>query len=148
MPRILCADESCRRCTCTVFNVTELANTVVTYEVSSSFTGVVGFSVSPEGPFMPTVEIAIPLDANGSGTSATFALKALDIGHTLVNACSDAPALGCILNPRDVAVMGISSIEYNVINSPLDPTPARAAGCVFTPNGSRKPTPSIGARSA
>ena len=126
--RILCADEIVSALYLTVFNVTELANTVVTYEVSSSFTGVVGFSVSPEGPFMPTVEIAIPLDASGSGTSATFALKALDIGHTLVNACADAPALGCILNPREVAVMGISSVEYNVIDSPLDPNPGPGGG--------------------
>lgn len=131
--RILCADEIVASLFLTVFNMKDLANTIVTYEVSSSVAGVVGFSTSPEGPFTATVEIAVPLDATGSGTSATFALKALDIGHTVINACSDAPGLGCILNPREVGVMGISNIEFTVIDSPLDSNPGPGGGLRIYP---------------
>ena len=133
-PRVLCGDDIVSGLYLTVFNMKDLANTVVTYEVSSSTTGVVGFSSSPEGPFTPTLEVLVPLDANGNGTSDHFALKALEVGHTVVTACSDAPGLGCILNPRATVVMGLTEIEFSAVDSPLDDNPGPGGGLRIYPD--------------
>ncbi len=96
-------------------------NSTVSFDVFQSTSGIVGFAFTVDGPFLDELTVFVDLDANGNGVSDPFLMKALMPGETVVDACS--PQVGCIGNPLDVTVVEVISVEFEALDSPLDPNP-------------------------
>jgi hypothetical protein len=109
-----------------VVNSPSVANQIVTYTVFAEPAGILGFSWSPEGPFTDSLEVQVPVDATGNGESPFFFVRAMTSGTARLTACS-AP-LGCVLNPYDVQVAGIDSVQLLPLDSPLDANPNPGGG--------------------
>jgi hypothetical protein len=102
-------------------------NTTQIFKVTQTAAGILGFSNDKAGPFTPTLEIAVPLDASGNGESAPFWLKGVGLGQTVVSICSEE--LGrCVWNQASAIVVKVDSVEWEVIDSPLDDNPPSAGG--------------------
>jgi hypothetical protein len=78
-------------------NSTEIFTTVQTNP------GVVGFSATPAGPFVESLQFPITMDGSGSGLSSPYYVKGLMIGFTTHHDTS----------PHTIAY---ETIDYNVIN--------------------------------
>jgi hypothetical protein len=139
-PKSLCTDDLFGL-SITVGNHTELANSVVTYHVYSAEPQVVIFGTSTQGLFGESIDVPVALDGTGSGQSSTFIVKGYLPGFTTVEGCSEAPTLGCLGNPREVSVTGITSVEFMEMDSPLDPNPGPGGGVRIYPE---KQTPNDG----
>jgi hypothetical protein len=132
-PKALCTDDLFGL-SITVGNHTELANSVVSYHVYSAEPGVVVFSTSTQGFFDDGLDVQVALDNTGSGKSSTFIVKGYVPGFTTVEGCSEVPTLGCLGNPREVSVTGITSVEFIAKDSPLDANPGPGGGLRIYPD--------------
>jgi hypothetical protein len=109
-----------------VVNSPSVANQVVTYTVFAEPAGIFGFSWSSEGPFTESLEVQVPVDATGNGESPFFYVRAMTSGSARLTACSSA--LGCVLNPYDLRVTAIDSVQLIPLNSSLDNNPNPGGG--------------------
>lgn len=112
-------------------NVKDLAGVLVIVTVFATLPGVVQFSLSPNGPFTDTLEVPIQLDGTGSGRN-NFFVKGVGGGATPVEGCS--PVLGCVPISFISTVVGISSLTFAEIDSPLDTNPNIGGGLRIYPD--------------
>ena len=101
-------------------------NSTVTFDVTHSVAGVIGISLSQNGPFGQSVTLPVNLDGNGNGVSAPFFVRGEMVGETVLTGCS--PQVGCIFNPQTLAVANIASLLLEAIDSPLDNNPNAGGG--------------------
>lgn len=109
-----------------VVNSPSVANQIVTYTVFAEPAGIFGFSWSAEGPFTDSLEVQVPVDATGNGESPFFYIRAMTSGAARLTACS--AALGCVLNPYDLRVAAIDSVQLLPLDSALDSNPNPGGG--------------------
>lgn len=99
------------------------ANTTISYNLTQSNSGIVGYSLSAE-PYTETLNLPVTLNGSGYGVSY-FNVKGLMIGQTTYSACS--PQIGCT-NNLDFRVVTVVAVNIQAIDSPLDNNPNAAGG--------------------
>lgn len=104
--------------------------TTLNFQVSSGPTGIVAFSLSQSGPFTDSITVAVTVGSNGSGQSNVFFIKPLQLGQTTYSACANST---CI-SPVPIRVIGVASVVFEAIDSPLDSNPNAGGGMRIFPD--------------
>jgi hypothetical protein len=117
-------------------------NTTITYQVSQTTNGVLGFSWSAGGPFTQTLDVPIALDGNGNGTSDWFVYRALRLGTSSIKAC--AAGYGCFEDENVYHINAVTAITFEDLDRPLDANPNAGGGKRMFPE--RKPFAGVDGR--
>lgn len=78
-------------------------NSTVIFTTVQTNPGVVGFSATPAGPFVESLQFPVTMDGSGSGISSSYYVKGLMVGFTTHHDTS----------PETIF---FTTIDYNVIN--------------------------------
>jgi hypothetical protein len=107
------------------------ANSTVSFNVTQSNAGVLGYSLTSTGPFTETITVPVTLDANGNGFSNDFFVRGVTVGQSTYNSCS--PQVGCT-NTIDFTVVTVDRVEFQAIDSPVDTNPNTGGGSRIFPD--------------
>lgn len=107
------------------------ANSTVSFNVTQSNAGVLGYSLTSTGPFTETITVPVTLDANGNGFSNDFFVRGVTVGQSTYNSCS--PQVGCT-NTIDFTVVTVDRVEFQAIDSPVDTNPNAGGGSRIFPD--------------
>ncbi|HEY9403355.1 MAG TPA: hypothetical protein VIQ24_11880 [Pyrinomonadaceae bacterium] len=107
------------------------ANSTVSFNVTQSNAGVLGYSLTSAGPFTETITVPVTLDANGNGFSNDFFVRGVTVGQSTYNSCS--PQVGCT-NTIDFTVVTVERVEFQAIDSPMDTNPNAGGGSRIFPD--------------
>lgn len=107
------------------------ANSTVSFNVTQSNAGVLGYSLTSAGPFTETITVPVTLDANGNGFSNDFFVRGVTVGQSTYNSCS--AQVGCT-NTIDFTVVTVDRVEFQAIDSPMDTNPNAGGGSRIFPD--------------
>jgi len=103
---------------------------VQNFTTSQTNPGILEFSNAQNGPFVESITIRVVISADGSGQSDPFWIRGAKLGESVFSACASR----CIINPTDIAVVNVASMEFEPMDSPLDANPNAGGGLRIFPD--------------